>query len=304
MEERGAHSWGYMTEAHTMKGLGAITSGLTIPRNLPSSFALHTRYATTGARVVGNSHPFTQTGERGTVVGVHNGIIANHAELNRDLKRSLVVDSQHIFQHLAEGRKLNDLEGYGAIVYQTNGEWYIGRFNDGDMNVVVTSAGILFASTRRALEDACNLAGLKTQRWLKVHNDTVYRITPDGLTKAYTLACARTARRWNDGIATASKVVTTTAKTTTTTTASARDWSNDDWRAHWNDQYDASGRNALTQNDWCELCYDLHSRLYPLDGDRVCAECYCELTDQMPHGYRDDDDDRDFPAYKLATRKQ
>jgi len=115
MDERGGHSWGAMDATQTIHGLGAISLGLTITARMPQHFALHTRYATTGARVVENSHPFTLNGPSGEVVGMHNGIISNHAELNRDNKRAMVVDSQHIFANIADGRSLNNLEGYGAI---------------------------------------------------------------------------------------------------------------------------------------------------------------------------------------------
>lgn len=304
MEERGGHSWGYMTDEATQKGLGSIVSGLTVPKSLPKSFALHTRYATTGARVAANSHPFTQVGSARTVTGVHNGIISNHATLNRDYRRKLAVDSQHIFQHIADGHSLNDLQGYGAIVYQHDGQWFIGRFNDGEMSVALTSAGVIFASTRDAVIDACSIAGIKMKRWIEVRNNSVYRMTTDGLTKAYKLDCGRTTRKWNDAKLTTTTTTTTTKTTTTPALASTRDWNDDDWRDHWRDQYDVTGRNALL--DVCDYCGESDATLYHYDRDYVCADCYAELTDSLPAGFRPDDD-RDFPAYKLAsttTRKQ
>jgi len=277
MDERGGHSWGCMDATQVAHGLGRISTGLTVSAKMPQYFALHTRYGTTGARVVENSHPFTLHGSAGTVVGMHNGIISNHAILNRDQKRNLVVDSQHIFANIAEGRSLNNLEGYGTIVYRLNGEWFIGRFNDGDLRVCATAQGIFFASTTEALIEALSFAGIAVQQWLKVKDNMVYRLTLDGLHKAYKVDAMGTRFRWNDDLmprnpypvatATAAAVTAALAGTSSATAAKVPDV-----------------REEL--DDQCDWCGSYGVQLYQ-HGRReaVCADCYFEVSGEIPAGF-------------------
>jgi asparagine synthetase B (glutamine-hydrolysing) len=259
MDERGGHSWGWMSETHTQRGLGSINTGLRIAAKMPRGLALHTRYATTGARTIDNAHPFTAHGSRGTVTGVHNGIISNHHELNAMHKRECAVDSQHIFQNLADGRNLDELEGYGAIVYVLNGEWFIGRFNDGDMKVALTDAGIFFASTKAAVTQAASYADATISKWLKVRDNTVYRLTASGLAKAYKVEAQTTTRRWNDKFDSYS--------------AGTPDPSDDAWPQR------------------CDYCQQQVKNVYDLDRSWICADCYFEMTDRIPAGYSDVMDD-------------
>lgn len=261
MDERGGHSWGYMTgTGDTHKALGSVNTGLAVGLNMPVSFALHTRYGTTGANVVDNAHPFTAHGASGAVVGVHNGIISNHSALNQTLKRACVVDSQHIFQSIAEGRTLNDLQGYGAIAYTLNGQWYLGRFNDGELSAVKTSEGIFFASTKDALFEAMSYAGITIIKWLKIRNNNVYRLTLKGLERAYSIDAASTSRRWNDDLL-------------------------DDLR--WPDAPAKSSRRSALECDYCGS--DSDGALYQYERDFCCGGCYLELTGEKPNGYSFDD---------------
>lgn len=276
MEERGGHSWGYMTDTTTTKGVGSIDFGLRIPRKMPLSFALHTRYATTGAKTVENAHPFTVSGSLGVVVGVHNGIISNHVDLNRQYQRACVVDSQHIFHHLANGVSLDDLQGYGAIVYTLNGVWHIGRFNDGDMKVAMTASGIFYASTKDAVEQAVSYADLTIIKWLKVSNNTVYRLTADGLTKAYRIKAEGTRQRWNDALV--------------DETTYGRDW--------WKQATQSTSSGKFAQE--CDYCGGYEDDVYELDNLFVCAECYCSQTGEVPAGYVDE---FERSAYSYAASK-
>lgn len=273
MEERGGHSWGYMTDATTGRGLGSIDLGLKIPRKMPLSFALHTRYGTTGARTVENAHPFTVTGSQGVVVGVHNGIISNHADLNQRYNRACVVDSQHIFHHIANGIKLDDLQGYGAIVYTLNGEWYIGRFNDGEMKVAMTPVGIFYASTKEAVVQAVSYADVTVSKWLKVSNNTVYKLTADGLTKVYRVNAGATTRKWND--------------------------KQDDTELYGRDWWKTTDRPSNFLQD-CDACGDMADDVFELDEQFVCAECYVAQTGAVPNGYIDD---VERSAYSYAVAK-
>lgn len=268
MDERGGHSWGTMDHSEVEHGLGDISLGLTVNAAMPQTFALHTRYGTTGARVVENSHPFTLTGTKHTVVGMHNGIISNHAELNRSLNRSLVVDSQHIFQNIADGRSLDNLIGYGAIVYRIGTQWYIGRFNDGEMQVVLTCAGLFFASTKDAIMEAMSFAGLTIQKWLKVKNNTVYRVDARGLSKAYRVDAGLTQSRWNDSIL-------SSYRTTQTPVASSADIPH----------VSAASKHKESFDEQCDWCGAYGVELWSHKREAVCADCYYEVTNEIPAGF-------------------
>jgi predicted glutamine amidotransferase len=188
MEDRGAQSWGIMygdgkASPAVHRVADSVSKTFDLPEVMPPMFALHTRYATTGSIKPGNAHPFTKDGAAGRVVGMHNGIISNHAQLGRVFKRSYRVDSEHIFAHLADGLALDDLEGYGTVVYSLNGEWFIGKFNGGELAVVRTELGIFYASTESSLRLAMRIAGVEILEWITTKDGTLYRITRKGLSK-------------------------------------------------------------------------------------------------------------------------
>jgi hypothetical protein len=166
---------------------------------------------------------------------------------------------------------LDDLEGYGAIVYQLNGDWYIGRFNEGEMCVAVTDAGIFFASTRDAISEALSFADIKVTRWLNVKNDTVYSLTARGIKKAYKIDAMGTQRRWND-------------------TLDDTSWLNYGNRA-----------TGTLDTPECDLCGTPENELFPLENQLACAECYTACTDQLPHGYLDDTETRAY-SYNTDSR--
>lgn len=181
MEQRGRVSWGW-TDGRTevIKSMGEISKGFN-----PSFFgykqaALHTRQPTTGARVKENSHPF----KIGNIIGMHNGMVRNHDELQKKYERKCEVDSEHIFHHLAEGRSLEDIIGYGAIVFYKDGVLHLGRFNGGSLVLVKTSVGWLFASTKEALEVSLQYSGLREGAiFFKLKEDRLYKIVNGQLEK-------------------------------------------------------------------------------------------------------------------------
>src|SRR5215469_10058620 len=114
MAGRGTDSWGILSDGKVRRGLESVTYApetLKLPAH--TNVAVHTRYGTTGKINVKNAHPFTI----GAVIGMHNGIVYNHASLNLEYDRRMAVDSMHIFAHIAEERDLAEIEAYGAIVY-------------------------------------------------------------------------------------------------------------------------------------------------------------------------------------------
>jgi hypothetical protein len=198
MEDRGSQSWGCTDGLSVHRQMGAISKTFTVPTKLPRRFAVHTRYATTGKLKESNSHPFTISGKQ-FIIGMHNGIIQNHDELNKKHDRTYRVDSQHIFGHIANGIPLDDICGYGTIVYRLEDDWYIGTFNGGELAVSDTREGMFFASTGRALDTALVAAGLQQgSRDLILKDNLIYKLTPQGLYEHMSVKIGWTTQRWND----------------------------------------------------------------------------------------------------------
>jgi hypothetical protein len=168
MQERGRRSWGWSDGKQVVKATGTFEDGWNGSFAGWPQAAVHTRQPTTGAVTEENAHPF----KIGDVIGLHNGIVRNHEELNTKYNRECGVDSQHIFHHVSDGLDLSDISAYGAIVYWKDGKMYFGRFNNGDLTVAKTSVGFVFASTVYSLRKSVRLAGL--------NKDVVYYKLKDG----------------------------------------------------------------------------------------------------------------------------
>src|SRR5579864_3918087 len=177
--DRGYESWGYFDGQNIHKNVGPITKGIRATDMLSPCGFIHTRHSTTGKVNKANSHPFAI----GDLVGAHNGMIYNHADLNKEHKRSLPVDSMHIFQHIVESKPLTDLEGYGAIEFFRNGQWFVGACNHGDLEVakLKNDAGLVWASTKDAIEAAIFQGGYELDTYYTIEDGHVYRIELDCL---------------------------------------------------------------------------------------------------------------------------
>lgn len=181
-DSRGGDSWGYSNGLEVTKGLRNCAP---VAHEMVRNKVLfgHTRKATTGTVSVGNAHPF----EIGDIVGAHNGIIYNHAELNKQYQRNFPVDSMHIFGHLAEGKQLKDIEGYGAIWYydrKNPDELFLIRFEQGDLSVArAPKVGVFFSSSEHHLRSSLEAAGVKHTIYQQLEAGRVYRISYDSRTK-------------------------------------------------------------------------------------------------------------------------
>lgn len=164
-DDRGGHGWGYWSPdwpatKKPVKGTREMHDAVracTLARY--PRIVGHTRLSTQGKVCHRNSHPFIC----GNVVGAHNGCLSNHTKLNKLYDRDCQVDSEHIFWHLAEHRELNDLEGYGAIVYvhlDDPSKIHIAQFNGGEIAVAKTKVGTIWSSSKLHLDSALNVAGI------------------------------------------------------------------------------------------------------------------------------------------------
>jgi hypothetical protein len=118
MDRRGGDSYGVAKlnregKIRVWKGLGEAIGSIDLPQVDSSQLMLHTRRRTHGAINLENAHPL----QHGHILGCHNGIVSNHFDLNKKYNRDFALDSRHIFQHIAEGDNLGEIEVYGAISY-------------------------------------------------------------------------------------------------------------------------------------------------------------------------------------------
>lgn len=185
---RGPDSWGiYNPDGDRItKKLGEITEVAWKASKYARVFA-HTRFATHGGKTIMNAHPFRLAGKAGEIVGAHNGIIYNHDSLNKKLDRNFEVDSQHIFQHLADGESdFNDLSGYGSIWFHHLGKAFICKMSGGDLSVYgirkngnssSPTVGVVFSSADEHLKKALKSAGLWHRAFpYKIKEGEVYHI--------------------------------------------------------------------------------------------------------------------------------
>lgn len=149
---------------------------------------MHARFATSGsASDVNNAHPFLIRRKGSTVLyGAHNGVIYDARDSARKHRRSFTVDSKELFELIADNERIDDLTGYGVITWMVPGarEVYLSRLTDQSEIVIgkLTGGGVVWASTRKILHDALDLAELKLQYEYDVKDiGRVYIIRPDGL---------------------------------------------------------------------------------------------------------------------------
>jgi len=167
ISERGADAVGYAhrTTAGSVAvtklrgGASALLDEISVPRETTQAL-LHTRDYTKGAPDIHvNNHPI----RHGSVVGVHNGVIANDDALlaRYGIEREtpeMTVDSEAIFALMerrdSDGRALSELKGTLATAWideRRPESVFLARGVSRPLWVGRTSTDLFFASTRRAL---------------------------------------------------------------------------------------------------------------------------------------------------------
>jgi glucosamine 6-phosphate synthetase-like amidotransferase/phosphosugar isomerase protein len=178
--ERGSDAVGYAyrdgdggVAIHKQRtGASELLDSVTIPDEA-SQVLLHVRDYTKGhPSLAANNHPI----RHGSVVGIHNGIIANDEEIfeRHGFDRAepgMTVDSEAIFALVETTRSnraaLDELYGSMATAWldeRTPGVLFLARGVGRPLWIGEGRAELLFASTREALELAERYAGLRLRK--------------------------------------------------------------------------------------------------------------------------------------------
>ena len=197
IESRGRDSWGATNGFEVIKNVGPVINTFNNHREEIFSWdraIFHTRGASTGPVNTDNQHPFTFSNApegspewKRTVVGIHNGVIANHEELNKKYSREFTCDSMHIYKHLAEGREMREICGWGNLAWydflpeHLEGNLRLLRFNADNLELArLTTGELVFCSTQAPIVRAALIAGSSVQTFYNIQPETIYTIEMEG----------------------------------------------------------------------------------------------------------------------------
>lgn len=179
MEDRGKDSWGITNGKQVFKRMGYATATFEVPESWTQMIG-HCRATSVGKTNIQNQHPFEFRSHKGTLlVGIHNGTLSNHRELNTKHNRDFDVDTKHLFAHLAEDKPFNDIRGSAVIAFYEDGVLNLGRFNSSSLSVVRLQTGeIIFASTESAVKKAIRAGGGSIATTIPIKEDHIYTYNP------------------------------------------------------------------------------------------------------------------------------
>lgn len=183
MDDRGGDSYGYYQGGEIVKNIGTAAYGVDLDKITSGrSLMLHTRKATIGEKTRENAHPWRIN----NLVGIHNGGVQNHMDIQKKYSRNFNVDSQHIFAHISEDLPLHELTSWGALVYVDELESYermwCSRFNDGVLTIIGVgnrpkeTTDLLFCSLPDALKSAIDMAKIPYATAYKVDAGRLYHM--------------------------------------------------------------------------------------------------------------------------------
>jgi hypothetical protein len=177
-DSRGGDGWGCWTPdmKRPLKGLGNFRGSGAADRMAESLRAIgHTRKACSGSVVAHNSHPFRKAStldRTRVVVGCHNGMVFNHADMAADLGIDRYeVDSEILIQMISDKRRLEladgVVQGYGVLCWTVEGydginlcQMRHGQLSVAGLGTAEAPIGVVWSSDRVHLETALKVAGL------------------------------------------------------------------------------------------------------------------------------------------------
>lgn len=184
MEDRGKDSWGITNGTQVLKRMGYITATFEVPTDWKQMIG-HCRASSVGKVNIQNQHPFEFVTNKGTLlVGIHNGTLANHSELNKKYNRDFDVDTRHLYAHIAEEKSFKDIRGSAVLAFYEDGKLNLGRFNSTSLHVVRLHTGeVVFASTSSAVTKAVRAGGGSIEANIPIAENRFYEYDP--ATKAF-----------------------------------------------------------------------------------------------------------------------
>lgn len=178
MEDRGWESWGVAGGGadRVVRKLGGITDSFEIPKW--ENLLYHTRLSTLGDVTIENQHPFTFWRGGVPIVGVHNGTVGNHGELNTKYQRNFAVDSMHVFAHIAEERPREEVELWGVIMWFEGKELRFGMVGSNALTVVRLAGGeLVWCSDELPIWRAVGLSRAEVREKYTLTKGREYRVT-------------------------------------------------------------------------------------------------------------------------------
>jgi hypothetical protein len=154
---------------------------------------MHARFATCGNRDdSNNAHPFAiRRNGRVVLWGAHNGMVPDAFASAKKNGRSIEVDSQEIFELLADRdyEGIQNMAGYGVVTWiesSLRDSVYLARLSSHSDIILVSikGGGYVWASTRKILTEALKFADLEAEEEFVLDDiGRVYLIAPDGVFK-------------------------------------------------------------------------------------------------------------------------